>query len=224
MKKLETVFNNAQQAFEFFFDYINESLFYEKSGTRYIKNVSFTIVNPNENIIGTDWRKWDKSYADLEYDWYKTGNRNPEMVEKRAKIWSQIKDDAGYVNSNYGNWWQRNMQYSRMLMLLAKNPETRRAVLVHYDVDEIDNYQKDTPCNIVLNFHVDHNKLNMTIFARSIDLVYGFCNDQYCFSRLQMDTAKMLGLELGTSHYFITDLHIYEKHYRMNQRVNYNNE
>lgn len=218
---METSFNSANEAFKSLFEYIIE---YgpEKSGTKFTKNVSFTILKAEDNVIKEEWRKWDKSYADLEYDWYKTGNRNPEMVEKRAKIWGQIKDDSGYVNSNYGNWWHKNMQYARMLMLLAKNPDTRRAVLVHYDVDDVDNYQKDTPCNIVLNFHVSDRTLYMTIFARSIDLVYGFCNDQYCFSRLQIDTAKLLGLYVGSSHYFITDLHIYEKHYKMNERVNYN--
>jgi thymidylate synthase len=139
------------------------------------------------------------------------------MVAKSAKIWDSIRNEEGLVFSNYGYWWIRGGQYEKMIQLMSSNIKTRRAILVHYSPDEVSDFSKDTPCNVVLNFHVeDDMRLNLTIFARSIDLVYGFCNDQYCFSRLMWKTAQRLGgLPIGTMHYFITDLHIYEKHYNL---------
>jgi len=121
------------------------------------------------------------------------------------------------VFSNYGYWWKRNDQYKKMIHMMKSNIKTRRAMLIHYSPDEVDDFSKDTPCNVVLNFHIENDfKLNLTVFARSIDLVYGFCNDQYCFSRLMQRVSEDLGpLPLGTLHYFITDLHIYEKHFNI---------
>ncbi len=212
---MKTVFDNADEVLDYFYMYILGNGI-EKDGTMYVRNVSFGIMIPEENKITAVWRSWNENYAKLEYEWYKKGDRSPAMVEKIAKLWSTIKDDSGYVNSNYGNWWKRNQQHERCLKMLSENKNTRRAVMVHYDVDDIQNYGKDTPCNLVVNFYIDASgRLCLTVFARSIDLIYGFCNDQYCFSRLLIDSAKLLKRSVGLMHYFITDLHIYEKHYNL---------
>ena len=209
-------FFSAQHTFEFYYHLIIASHPFHKpnfAGTKAIFNEAFTIVNPLENIIETEWRKWKEDYARLEYEWYLSGNRDPAMVEEKAKLWTGMKDEFGFINSNYGYWWKLNNQLDNALELIRKDPETRRAVVVHYNPNEVQNYGKDTPCNIVLNFYRLGNELNLTIFARSIDLVYGFCNDQYCFSRLQSDSADKLGLTVGISSWFITNLHIYPKHW-----------
>jgi len=216
-------FETPQKAFEGLYDFVMESG-KEKSGTRFVKNISFSILDPQENLINTPWRKWNHEYAKLEWEWYKGGNRNPDMVSEKASIWNNMRDGNGLVFSNYGYWWKRNDQYNKMIKMLSDNLLTRRAMLVHYSPDEVDDFSKDTPCNVVLNFHIDPDyKLNLTVFARSVDLVYGFCNDQYCFSRLLMKVSKKMGpLPIGTLHYFITDLHVYEKHYGM--KINYLNK
>lgn len=210
-------FENANEAYESL-AYEVENYGTKFAGTSALFNVSFTLINPMSNLITNPKRKWSNEYADIEYGWYKTGNRKPEMVEERAKLWSKMKDDKGYVNSNYGSWWLRNGQLDFAIGLIKEDKSTRRSVVVHYDPDEAttNQYHKDTPCNIVLNFfvtyddHKDCKQLNMTIFARSIDLVFGFCNDQYCFSKLLYDCAKETGLKVGVMHYFITNLHIYD--------------
>ena len=214
---MQMKFTNANEAYEFLAQFIERNGI-KRANTTAVFNVSFTLVSPMSNLVTNAKRKWKMDYAELEYDWYKTGNRRPTMVEDIAKIWSTIKDDFGYVNSNYGAWWLRNGQLDFALELLKQDKTSRRSVVVHYDPDEATNnqYHKDTPCNMVLNFWIIYNEedqcheLNMTIFARSIDLVFGFCNDQYCFSRLLYDSASKLGVSVGQIHYFITNLHIYD--------------
>ena len=208
---------NANAAFSELFDFITVNG-KTKDNTKYLRNISFTIENPMSNSITVPFRKWNRAYAELEFEWYKTADKNPGMVEKKAKIWSLMKDDSGYDNSNYGNWWARANQYFKIIGMLKRDKNTRRAVVVHYNPDEIDSYTKDTPCNLVLNFYIENKTVCMTVFARSIDLVYGFCNDQYCFSKLLEDAAYRLELPVGTSHYFITDLHVYEKHFKMKEK------
>lgn len=212
-------FLTADDAFVFYFLEIKRSGI-KVNDTLALFNESFSVVMPELNKIQTEWRRWKEDYAKIEYEWYLTGDRNPGMVEKHAKIWSGIKDDQDYVNSNYGYWWKRNNQLSRVVQMLRDDPTTRRAIIVHYNPDEVQDYSKDTPCNVVLNFYIHpiSKALHLTVFARSIDLVYGYCNDQYCFSRLQADVAEDLNTVPGVMTYFITNLHIYEKHFDIDKR------
>ena len=49
----------------------------------------------------------------------------------------------------------------------------------------------------------------MAVLMRSNDLWYGFCNDQYCFSKLQELVALRLGIDVGEYYHFAHNLHIY---------------
>jgi thymidylate synthase len=84
---------------------------------------------------------------------------------------------------------------SKVVDLLRDNPNTRKATISIYDGKEIDTYSKDTPCTYAVQFTILDGKLNMTVLMRSNDLWYGFCNDQFCFSRLQQTVADFLSIE-----------------------------
>ena len=73
----------------------------------------------------------------------------------------------------------------------------------------IDDYSNDTPCTYAVQFTVLNGKLNMSVVMRSNDLWYGFCNDQYQFSNLQMYVAYELNLPVGTYYHFAHNLHLY---------------
>jgi methylisocitrate lyase len=45
---------------------------------------------------------------------------------------------------------------------------------------------------------------------RSNDLWFGFCNDQYQFSKLQEMVSKRTGYNVGTYYHFAHNLHLYE--------------
>ena len=119
------------------------------------------------------------------------------------------------VNSNYGYFWNYNQQLKKVINELKLNKETRRAIVVHYLVQDIDRYKYDTPCNDVLDFYIKDDKLHLTVFARSIDLVFGFCNDQYTFAKLLESVSEKTGYPAGSMHWFITNLHVYPRHYDM---------
>jgi thymidylate synthase len=206
-------FKTPTAAFELAYHYINKhgDLF---AGTKAIFNSSFTIENPLEKVIITPARKFNKEYSDYEWDWYLKGDRDALEISEKAKIWKQMfVEGTTEVNSNYGYFWNYNNQLDRAIEELKTNPNSRRAIVVHYDINELDRYQYDTPCNDVLNFYVQNDKLQLTVFARSIDLWFGFCNDQYCFSKLMELVANRLDLPVGKMHWFITNLHIYERHF-----------
>jgi thymidylate synthase len=174
------------------------------------------LQSPGDNNIKTPWRKWNRNYAQYEFEWYLSGNPNAEEISKRAKIWATMMDDQGNVNSNYGYQWQRNDQLTKVIDMLRNDPKTRRASISLYDGKEIDKYEKDTICTYAINFYIDRNdSLSMQVMMRSNDLVYGFCNDQYCFSELQHIVANELKKTVGKYHHYVCNMHIYERHYNL---------
>lgn len=209
-------FNNANDAFEYLYLYINEHGI-NFDNTKAIFNCGFNIQNPMDNLIKTKWRKWSKSYADLEWEWYLSAEESAQRVAEKAKIWKTIMDENGNVNSNYGYQWQRNNQLDKVIDILRKNPNTRKASISLYDGKEIDKYTRDTICTYAINFTQLNNKLNMSVMMRSNDLWYGLCNDQYCFSKLMELVSKELNYEIGEYYHFVVNLHIYNEFLNKNK-------
>jgi len=210
---------NAEFAFEDLYDIIM-SIGEERNGTKTLHNVLIELQSPGDNNIKTPWRKWNRNYAQYEFEWYLSGNPNAEEISKRAKIWASMMDDQGNVNSNYGYQWQRNDQLTKVIDMLRNDPKTRRASISLYDGKEIDTYQKDTICTYAINFYIDRNdSLSMQVMMRSNDLVYGFCNDQYCFSELQHIVANKLKKKIGKYYHYVCNMHIYKRHYNLKESV-----
>jgi thymidylate synthase len=211
-------FNNAQDAFEYYYDKI---LFFPQivNGTKSMLNQGFYISNPLDNKILTPWRNWKKDYAETEWQWYLSKNRNVSELKKVAKIWDKMHNGDNIVNSNYGYQWSRNNQIEFVIDELLKNPFSRRAVLTIYDGKEHNIHCFDTPCTLNIFFNITYGKLNMSVLMRSNDLVYGFCNDQYCFSKLQELIANRLQIPVGWYYHHVNDLHIYEKHFNLKRKI-----
>jgi len=186
------------------------------AGTKALFNVGFYIENPALNNIedGKVKRNWSIEYAEAEWQWYLVGLPNIKMLGeiygKIPEIWKRMANDEGYVNSNYGYQWQRNDQLDKVITMLRDNPDTRQAAISIYDGKEINEYEHDTPCTYAVQFTVLNNKLNMSVVMRSNDLWYGFCNDQYQFSKLQLLVAQKAGYDVGTYYHFAHNLHLYD--------------
>ena len=120
-----------------------------------------------------------------------------------------MSNRKGLVNSNYGWQWMRENQLEYVIKKLKKHKETRHAAISIYDCKEHDQYKKDTPCTYAVQFTILNDKLNMSVYMRSNDLWYGFCNDQYCFSMLQKYVAERLNMEIGWYYHHAHNMHIY---------------
>ena len=185
------------------------------AGTKALFNVGFEIKFPAHSAIhnGKVKRDWSAEYAEAEWQWYLSGDRNiaklGELYGKVPAIWKRMADKDGNVNSNYGWQWYRNDQLRKVINNLGQNHESRQAAISIYDGKEIDEYSNDTPCTYAVQFTVLNGKLNMSVVMRSNDLWYGFCNDQYQFSNLQLYVAYELGLPVGTYYHFAHNLHLY---------------
>ena len=205
-------FKNADKAFNY---YKKQILDYgiDFDDTQALFNVGFTIVKPMDNHISCEQRNWKHDYAEAEWQWYLSGDRSIYKLEdlygKVPQIWKHMADEDGNVNSNYGWQWKRNNQLDNVINLLKTCPRTRQAAISIYDAKEMHAYDNDTPCTYAVQFTITGQSLNMCVTMRSNDLWYGFCNDQYCFSRLQLLVADELGLLVGEYFHFAHNLHLY---------------
>ena len=183
--------------------------------TKALFNVGFEIQEPRANAIlnSTVKRNWSIEYAEAEWQWYLSGDRNisrlGKLYGKVPAIWKRMADAEGNVNSNYGWQWNRNGQLDKVIGQLQNNPDTRQAAISIYDGKEMRDYSYDTPCTYAVQFTILNNKLNMSVIMRSNDLWYGFCNDQYQFSNLQKLVAYETEYDVGTYYHFAHNLHLY---------------
>ena len=212
MIKIQTEFWNANEAFEYFYKAISKHGV-KFADTRALFNIGFTLHKPNIRAIVDSKREWKIDYAEAEWQWYLSGDRNikklGKIYGKVPEIWKRMADAKGNVNSNYGWQWKRNDQIGEVINILKNYRETRQATISIYDGKEIDQYTYDTPCTYAIQFTIVANRLNMCVTMRSNDLWYGFCNDQYQFSKLQELIAKEVNMEMGTYFHFSHNLHIY---------------
>ncbi len=208
----QLTFKNASEAFDFYYGTIP----YEGvdfAGTKAMFNQGFIIEKPWERIIDNEKREFNMEYAEAEWQWYLSGNRSiiklGDIYGKIPQIWQRMANPEGEVNSNYGWQWERKYQLDKVVAQLKADPNTRQAAISIYDGKEIKNYKYDTPCTYAVQFTVIKDKLNMCVVMRSNDLWYGFCNDQYQFSKLQEMVSKRTGYDIGTYYHFAHNLHIY---------------
>ena len=212
MKNIETEFYNANEAFEYFYKRISKHG-RKFADTRALFNIGFTILKPEVRAIVDSKRNWKLDYAEAEWQWYLSGDKNikklGKIYGKVPEIWKRMADPQGNVNSNYGYQWQRNDQIGYVIDKLKRDMLTRHACISIYDGKEHDKFATDTPCTYAIQFTNVNNYLNMCVTMRSNDLWYGFCNDQYQFSKLQELICKETGLDMGTYYHFAHNLHIY---------------
>ena len=206
------VFRNANEAYEYVHDQIlqNGVTF---GDTKALFNVGFYITDPKDRKIINLERKWNEDYAEAEWQWYLSGDASihklGDIYGKIPEIWKRMADHNGHVNSNYGYQWERNRQLDNVVELLSENPDTRQACVSIYDGKEISEYAFDTPCTYAIQFTIVNNRLDMCVTMRSNDLWYGFCNDQYQFSKLQETVSERLEIETGVYYHFAHNMHLY---------------
>ncbi len=208
----QLTFETPSEAFDFYYGTIPyEGI--DFAGTKAMFNQGFLIEKPWLRIINNEKRNWKFEYAQAEWEWYLTSDRKVprlgDIYGKVPSIWERMADQYGNVNSNYGYQWEREYQLDKIVAQLKNNPETRQAAISIYDGKEIKNYKKDTPCTYAVQFTVVEDKLNMCVVMRSNDLWFGFCNDQFCFSKLQELVSERTGYKLGTYYHFAHNLHLY---------------
>lgn len=147
--------------------------------------------------------------------------------------YSQFSDDGVTANGAYGYRWrhpwsgdyERPDQLEVIVDRLRKKPEDRRCVLQMWNVEDdllkIET-SRDVCCNLSVCFllrtiknppemkRLDKTVLDMTVFNRSNDLIWGMLGANVVhFSFLQEYMATQLGVQVGVYNQVTNNLHVY---------------
>ena len=194
----------------------NEDFVEDKSGVKLIEIVGSSFICDESTIFGTR----NEEYIAKEIEWYKSESLNVYDMENPPKIWQQIADKNGYINSNYG--WMiysegNGNQYLKVLKELKNNPSSRRAEMIYtrpsMHLDYNRNGMSDFCCTLGVDYLIRDNKLYAVVKMRSNDGWAGFRNDYAWQQYIQSSLAFQLGLECGDIIWQPSSLHLYERQF-----------
>ena len=83
---MKTRFYNADSAFSYFLNEIRCNGV-DFGDTKALFNVGFTMEHPSDMFILNGERNWNREYADAEWQWYLSGDRN---INKLGDIYGKI--------------------------------------------------------------------------------------------------------------------------------------
>ena len=110
-------FQNATEAFEYYYDEILKQGEYTNNGTIALYNVCFTITNPMDNIITTPWRKFKPDYAEMEWQWYLSGWPYVTEIKKHAVIYTdKVEHVFLYLKENLPTELQDRLKHRHKQM------------------------------------------------------------------------------------------------------------
>lgn len=192
-------------------------------------------------------RKPKQPYQKNELEWFITQSRNVEDLKSIAgfipKIWEDIAEVDGTVNSNYG-WCclskENGNQFWNAMKHLELDEHSRRAIMIYnrptMHTDWIANrgnynlkWQHKTPdaykdlhgdfmCCQNNHFLIRDNKLEMTVHMRSLDAVFGYNADYIWFDWIFNKAVQYLKktypeLKRGDMVIYADSVHVYERHF-----------
>lgn len=216
-------YENANEAFEQ--TYLKLNAFGEECAPRGKKvreflNYSFEIRNPMDNLVYSKFRGLSPKYLAREYSWY---NNNPTLdvndASKVGKAWLDLADN-GEINSNYGYYLFKTKEPNQELNLwdstvkiLKDDPDSRKALIQLPIIQSGSRFEKDTICTSSLHFFIRNNKLNLIVYMRSNDEIFGTPIDIFQFTMWQIRMANELNIELGSYYHNVGSMHLYEPHW-----------
>lgn len=185
--------------------------------------VATVYEHPTERVLLHTWRDANPFFHFYESLWMLAGRNDVAPLTKYVKRMETFSDDGFTFNAAYG-WRWRNAhgdQLSQLINKLKSNHDDRRCVLSIWD-PEVDLFKKfsglselytgrDAACNLTVTFQIDeHEKLNMVVFCRSNDIIWGcYGANAVHFSFLQEYVARSVGVGVGTYTQISVNWHAY---------------
>lgn len=189
-----------------------------------------TLTTPVQREILTPERKASLPAQIAETMWILSGRDDVAWLERYLPRAGQFSDDGVRWRGGYGprlrRWERRGDMYdvfdqvAYVVDLLNGDRTSRRAVITLYDPDVDSAPGKDVPCNNWLHFTSRLGRLDLHVATRSNDLMWGWSGiNAFEWSVLQEVIAGLLGIEVGSLHFSISSLHLYDRHWARGQRI-----
>jgi hypothetical protein len=138
---------------------------------------------------------------------------------------AEYSDDGETFHGAYGYRWRQHFEMDQLefvVKTLQANPDDRRCVVQMWDSrTDLARSGKDFPCNTQVVFSINNGCLDMSVFNRSNDLVWGALGaNAVHFSFLQEYMASRIGVRVGQYWQISNNMHLYtEQHEGLMERL-----
>ncbi len=174
-------------------------------------------------IMTLRYTNWKNAIDELLWIWQKKSNNIHEL---NSHIWDQWADESGSIGKAYGYQLGVKHKYregefdqvDRVLFDLKNNPYSRRIMTNIYtfsDLHEMNLY----PCAYSMTFNVTGNRLNAILNQRSQDTLTANNWNVVQYAVLVHMLAQVSGLTAGEFIHVISDMHIYDRHIPMVEKM-----
>jgi thymidylate synthase len=181
--------------------------------------VTITYEEPDKQVLMSPDRDANPFFHVYEGLWMLAGKNDLDSLQHFVSNFKNYSDDGRTLSGAYGERWVSHFganQINEVIHELERNPNSRRAVLAMWsaaDLFKLSYGVKDVPCNLSIVFKIKNEKLDMTVFNRSNDLVLGCLGANYVhMTMLMCYVAACLKVPVGHYHQISSNLHIYLDH------------
>ncbi|NRQ32977.1 thymidylate synthase [Nonomuraea sp. NN258] len=178
-------------------------------------DVSFRIADPTQRVPYLTSRPINLAYNWAEVLWYWSGRADLDMIGYYAPMMRAGSHDGStltgtaYGRSLFTPGPDGRTQWQRVLDLLGKDNDTKRAVLSIFSPAELavdDN--PDVSCTIAAQFFLREDRLHLTCYMRGNDAFMGLPSDVFSFTVLQELAAHQLGVQVGHYSHHVGSMHV----------------
>jgi len=202
-----------------------------QDGTRFIDGVFVaTVANPRDRWLSVQGRKSSAVAAICETLWVLAGRNDLKLLSRVLPRAPDFSDDGMTWRAAYGPRLYSHSQIDSVINRLRNNPNTRQAYLTIYD-PALDSDKglmfsapigeaktKDMVCNFALAFSIKNGKLDITVFNRSQDVLWGMSSINFIeFSIIQEIIARVLQVDVGVYRLVSNNLHYYNNEVSQSQ-------
>lgn len=183
-----------------------------------LSNVVVSLHEPWHRFVLLKDRKASPAAQIAETMWVLSGRNDIKWLSRYLPRASEFSDDGSHWRAGYGprlRGFGDRVDQLRYVVFKLVDPTTRQAVISLWDPEtDTKPGSKDYPCNDWLDFKIRDGKLNLNVAARSNDVIWGWSGiNQFEWSALQEIVAGILGVQIGELNFFISSLHLYERHF-----------
>lgn len=184
-------------------------------------------IDPTKPIANFEPRSFNWKYFAGEMAWYLHRDTNIDYINKFSGFWKGITNPGtNEINSNYGALVINDDQIGWVVDSLLADKNSRQAIMFFNQPKFQFEGNKDFVCTMYANFFIRSNRLHMKVQMRSNDVFYGLTFDAPFFSFLMQSVYLILkknekysDLTLGTYHHFADNIHYYERHFELADKI-----
>lgn len=185
-----------------------------------------TTIAINSPVTTVYHRPWERAMVNQQRDanpffhlfealWILAGRKDVQFLTEFNKRMGEYSDDGATFNAPYGFRMRQGVnshkdQIEEVIKELQAGSDTRQAVLQIWDDNDLGKATKDKACNMSVVFRVRDERLDITVYNRSNDMIWGaYGANAVQFSMLQEYVAARVGIKMGRYYQVSNDFHVY---------------